>query len=71
MNGPTPIMSIMLSAVALPRPIPRMRWGDWGFVVSRSSLAGRRSFWDDIECQKPQRLKAFETESYGMPEGIP
>src|SRR5260370_14183021 len=28
MNGPTPIMSIMLSAVALARPIPRMRPGD-------------------------------------------
>src|SRR5277367_2012916 len=27
MNGPTPIMSIMLSAVALPSPIPRMRPG--------------------------------------------
>src|SRR2546430_183783 len=28
MNGPTPIMSIMLSAVALPRPIPRIRPGE-------------------------------------------
>src|SRR5580704_6157751 len=28
MNGPTPIMSIMLSAVALPSPIPRMRPGE-------------------------------------------
>jgi hypothetical protein len=25
MNGPTPIMSIMLSAVALPSPIPRIK----------------------------------------------
>jgi hypothetical protein len=25
MNGPTPIMSIMLSAVALPKPISRIR----------------------------------------------
>jgi len=28
MNGPTPIMSIMLRAVALPRPMPRMRVGE-------------------------------------------
>jgi hypothetical protein len=28
MNGPTPIMSIMLSAVALPSPIPRIRPGE-------------------------------------------
>jgi len=28
MNGPTPIMSIMFSAVADPSPIPRMRLGD-------------------------------------------
>ena len=28
MNGPTPIMSIMLSAVALPRPMPRIRPGE-------------------------------------------
>src|SRR5208337_2843951 len=28
MNGPTPIMSIMFSAVALPSPIPRMRVGE-------------------------------------------
>src|SRR5260370_16744169 len=33
MNGPTPIMSIMLSAVALPRPMPRMRLDE---VVSDS-----------------------------------
>src|SRR5579862_4760749 len=28
MNGPTPIMSIMFSAVALPRPMPRIRLGE-------------------------------------------
>ncbi len=28
MNGPTPIMSIMFSAVALPRLIPRMSCGE-------------------------------------------
>ena len=28
MNGPTPIMSIMFSAVALPRPMPRIRVGE-------------------------------------------
>ena len=35
MNGPTPIMSIMLSAVALHRLMPRMSLGecsDWGSV---------------------------------------
>ncbi len=29
MNGPTPIMSIMLSAVALPSPTPRIRCGEF------------------------------------------
>src|SRR5579863_7990975 len=32
MNGPTPIMSIMLSAVALLRPTPRIRAGDAGLL---------------------------------------
>ena len=34
MNGPMPIMSIMLRAVALPRPMPRIRSGEevsWGW----------------------------------------
>ena len=31
MNGPTPIMSIMLSAVALPNPTPRTRDGALSF----------------------------------------
>src|SRR5258707_5954676 len=38
MNGPTPIMSIMFSAVALPRPMPRIR-GESLLVVGRWSLA--------------------------------
>ena len=36
MNGPTPIMSIMFSAVAVPRPTPRI---SWSLVVGRWSLA--------------------------------
>ena len=41
MNGPTPIMSIMFSAVALLTPIPRMRAGEEeaSLVVGRWSLA--------------------------------
>src|SRR5277367_4146358 len=35
MNGPTPIMSSMFRATALPRPMPRISWGDSpGLVVS-------------------------------------
>ncbi len=37
MNGPTPIMSIMFSAVALLSPTPRMR-GWSGRAVGRRSL---------------------------------
>src|SRR5947209_136993 len=41
MNGPTPIMSIMFSVVALPRPMPRTRCGCWmaefvGLVAMKS-----------------------------------
>src|SRR5580692_8786456 len=50
MNGPTPIMSIMLSAVALPNPIPRMRPGELaddsvGDPMRRSDQA-RKNDWN-------------------------
>ena len=38
MNGPTPIMSIMLSAVAVPRPIPRIRPGELEALCSGSDM---------------------------------
>ncbi len=42
MNGPTPIMSIMFSAVALQTPMPRIRvWGA-SLVVPAASLVVRR-----------------------------
>ena len=40
MNGPTPIMSIMFSAVALPTPIPRIESA--ASCVRRSLVVGRR-----------------------------
>ena len=45
MNGPTPIMSIMFSAVALPTPIPRIRAGREASVVQSSVVSLRRSRW--------------------------
>ncbi len=38
MNGPTPIMSIMFSAVALHSPIPRMRLGEPGLVCVEDDM---------------------------------
>src|ERR1700727_2208140 len=43
MNGPTPIMSIMLSAVALHRPIPRMRVGELAMFSEEYGILGSRS----------------------------
>jgi hypothetical protein len=44
MNGPTPIMSIMFIAVALQRPMPRMRVGDVGCVGAVESIFGETFF---------------------------
>ena len=41
MNGPTPIMSIMLSAVALPRPIPRIRLGEPELVCEGDCISSK------------------------------
>jgi hypothetical protein len=38
MNGPTPIMSIIFIAVALHRPMPRMRVGDVDGVGAVESI---------------------------------
>ena len=40
MNGPTPIMSIMFSAVALETPMPRIRVWElrWSFRLRRWSI---------------------------------
>src|SRR3984957_21202231 len=58
MNGPTPIMSIMLSAVALPSPIPRMRPGEpaddsVGDPMRRLDQA-RKSDWNGTANWKPE-----------------
>ena len=39
MNGPTPIMSIMFSAVALPRPMPRIRVGELGLSCEEDDIS--------------------------------
>ena len=48
MNGPTPIMSIMFRAVALPRPIPRINVGElpagsWDFGMIEKKLPEHRA----------------------------
>ena len=48
MNGPTPIMSIMFSAVALLTPIPRIRDVEASLVAGRWSLAKAMSFTGEI-----------------------
>jgi hypothetical protein len=41
MNGPTPIMSIMFSAVAVPRPMPRISF--WSDMASKLLAASNPS----------------------------
>ena len=44
MNGPTPIMSIMLSAVALPNPMPRIRPWESELLCGGACIACKASF---------------------------
>ncbi len=46
MKGPTPIMSIMFSAVALVRPMPRINSGDEGLFSGASGEAIQFLGWE-------------------------
>src|SRR5580658_7603524 len=69
MNGPTPIMSIMFSAVALPSPIPRINRGwltesDEGVDMKADASSVRKPIAGDGE----RRTDSREPENWALGE---